>query len=524
LMSDFGFDLNCGSIYRNLMPTEMVNLLDECFSDQEILLSSSLEEIIVRRNGVTRYIEYSITPSFPVSNQHEDKENVVVTLVFHDVTAIRLEQQKTEYLAIHDHKTGLYNKSGFMDKIEHKLLNRTADTCQVFSCKLTRFHRINQALGYEYGDLLLHKVAERISEPGLFEVRARQSFDEFLLFRSGDDGLSTQHVVRELRRAIDRPYKLKGHTTLIGINIGVAEISQCSDDPDELMDAAGVALYRAEEDHMEYCCYSSSMAAEVLQRQTLEHEIIDALTRGEFSLHYQPQADLVSGEIVSCEALLRWHHRDLGYIRPDVFIPILEETGLIAELGRWIFQTACIDASRWPKQIPVAVNVSAVQFQRSNIIEDIQNALATARLPVNRLHIEITESLFIADTQGVTTTLEDMREAGIKVALDDFGTGYSSLGYIQQFPLDQIKIDRAFVQDLPNSAESLAIVEAISILSRGLGMDVIAEGVEQIEQAEVLSRAGCQFGQGWLYGRPMPQDEIVSRLADELRLPKRAQA
>ena len=263
---------------------------------------------------------------------------------------------------------------------------------------------------------------------------------------------------------------------------------------------------------MSACFYTSDLAADVVHRRVLEREVVDALARDEFELHYQPQVNLKNSQTIGCEALIRWNHKDLGPIRPDLFIPIVEETGMIVELGRWILETACSDAMQWPEPVTVAVNVSAIQFARSDILADIHQALALSGLPKERLHIEITESLFIADPTTIVKTLNAIRSEGIKIALDDFGTGYSSLSYIHQFPLDKIKIDRAFVKDLPHSMDSLAVINAVMALAHGFDIDIVAEGMETAEQAEVLRVSGCHIGQGYHFGHAMPSKDFCTHL------------
>jgi EAL domain-containing protein (putative c-di-GMP-specific phosphodiesterase class I) len=232
-------------------------------------------------------------------------------------------------------------------------------------------------------------------------------------------------------------------------------------------------------------------------------------------MHYQPQTSLATGEIIGCEALIRWNHRDLGMIRPDLFIPIMEETGMIIDVGRWILDQVCMDAAAWSKPINVAANVSAIQFARSDILHDVDRALQHSGLETKRLQVEITESLFIADPDAIIKSLKALQARGIAIALDDFGTGYSSLSYIHQFPLDKIKIDQAFVKHLPASMDSMAVINAIVALARNFEMDIVAEGVETAEQWEILRLAGCHIGQGWHFGKPMRNADFEELLAQK---------
>jgi EAL domain-containing protein (putative c-di-GMP-specific phosphodiesterase class I) len=282
------------------------------------------------------------------------------------------------------------------------------------------------------------------------------------------------------------------------------------------MKHADLALYRAKADSGGvYRFFEIGMDARMQERRIIELDLRKAIVNGEFELYYQPIIDVKSGQITSCEALLRWNHPERGMIAPLDFIPIAEDTGLIVPLGEWVLRQACAEAMRWPSHIGVAVNISPAQFKSRNLVQMAVSALANAGLAANRLELEITEMVLIQDSDGGLIVLHQLRNLGIKIAMDDFGTGYSSLGYLRSFPFDKIKIDQSFIRDLPLKEESLAIVRAVVGLSSSLGIKTTAEGVETKEQLASLTAEGCSQFQGYLFSKPKPAAE-VQRLLNEL--------
>ena len=516
-LAEIGFEAKKGADIIGSAPEEIVTLITQSLDHPDSITDhQSLSMLKIGTADEERYFEYSITPSLIASGDStcgHDKH--VTTLLFHDVTAARREQLRLEYLADHDSLTGLLNRSGFCTQTDEIMIARMEQDALIFACQGQRIEKVTQSLGAEYADLLMREIAERLRALDLFDRIGCSDQREFLLCRIGASEVQIPQLVTRIRTCLETPFNVRGHNIIVGSSIGIADFGQGRLLTDEVVNAATVALHRSKETGDSHLFYTTNLAADVLHRRVLEREIIDAMTREEFEIHYQPQASLKSGKVIGCEALIRWHHRDLGFIRPDLFIPILEETGMIADLGRWILETACTDAMNWPKDVTVAVNVSAAQFGRSDILDDIRSALEKSGLPRARLQIEITESLFIADPDAIIATLDSIREAGIKIALDDFGTGYSSLSYIHQFPLDKLKIDRAFVKDLPQSLESLAVINAVTALARGLDMDIVAEGIETAAQAEALRIASCQIGQGFHFGRPMSHSDFCDHLTAE---------
>ena len=485
----------------------------------------SMKTLAIPHGDDTRFIEYSLTPSHVTTRTNgKHHEQWVATLLFHDTTEARKAQMQREYLADHDPLTGLLNRSGFINGVEQLRQEKAARYELVFACRGARVEKVIHSLGADYADLMLKQAGERLTALGCFDLIGCTERRKFLLHWQGDAPASIDGLIRQIGSCFDEPFVLRGHNAKIGHSVGVADGSENRQTAEDLVKEATVALHRAREIGEQTLIYNSALAADILQQRELERESIKALERDEFRLCYQPQVCLKTGKTIGCEALIRWHHEELGLIRPDIFIPIIEENGMIVELGRWILKTACRDAMAWPEPVTVAVNASAVQFVHSDLREDIRAALAESGLPAERLQIEITESLFISDPEQVVRRLNAIREDGIKIALDDFGTGYSSLSYIHQFPLDKIKIDRAFVKDLPYSHDSLAVINAVVALARGFDMQIVAEGMENKKQADVLRAAGCHVGQGYFFGKPLEQEAFIAHLSHEAAEIPRARA
>jgi predicted signal transduction protein with EAL and GGDEF domain len=299
----------------------------------------------------------------------------------------------------------------------------------------------------------------------------------------------------------------------VGASIGVALAPRDGMNFDELFGHSDLALYRAKsEGRNHFRFFDPEMGRAAMERGMLELDLREALERGQFDVHYQPCIDLVSGEIVCCEALIRWRHPVRGLINPAEFIPIAEEIGLIGRIGDWVLDRACEQAASWPRQVKTAVNLSAAQFIAGDLFDAVQKALVRSGLAPERLELEITESLLIDDNDGSLATLHRLRELGVRIALDDFGTGYSSLTYLRQFPFDRIKIDKGFVAEITNRRDCAAIVSAVAGLGRSLGISITAEGIETRDQLVMVRAAGCTDAQGFLFGRPVSAADIVRLL------------
>ena len=513
-----GHEIQAGDPIEQNIPDAFATIVKDCLDNPDRYDNDQdMKTLLIGKGKESRYFEYSVTPSCVAVDKHGDFGQMqVATLLFHDVTASRQEQMRLSYLADHDHLTDLLNRTGFCNEFDEQMIAVMEEDALIFAFQSPQIEKVTQSLGVDYADLLMRQLGERLSALKSFDLIGCSDQKEFLLGKAGATKADIKDLAKNILQCLNEPINVRGHRVIVTSHLGVADFHQGGLLSEEVAKAATVALHRSKETADTCLFYTSDLAADVIHRRVLEREIVDAMAREEFELHYQPQANLQNGQVIGCEALLRWHHRDLGPIRPDLFIPIIEETGMIVELGRWILQQACKDAMSWPMPVPVAVNISAIQFARSDIRQDIDNALKASGLPKERLHVEITESLFIADPTAVIETLNAIRADGIKIALDDFGTGYSSLSYIHQFPLDKIKIDRAFVKDLPHSTDSLAVINAVAALAHGLRMQVIAEGMECENQLDVLQEAGCQIGQGFYFGKPMGNPDFQAHLAAAL--------
>jgi len=465
-------------------------------------------------DGETRIIEYVVTPSRMEGRITEDgrrlADSLVACLTFSDVTERRRAEARLAYLARFDTLTGLANRNQFVERVEAA----PPGECAVMLVGLDRFDRVNRTLGHAVGDGLLCAVAERVSElVTASDVLARVDGDKFAVLLCGSGATERANALADkLIARVGEPYAIDKNRMIASLSFGVVASGE-SRDADSLIKAAEIALDRAKARGGSDCVvFEAEMIAGQSARQMFELEMWEAFEQNEFEVLYQPQIDLHSGHIVGVEALLRWDHPERGSISPAEFIPVAETTGLIEPLGEWVLERATADVASWPAEIKLAVNVSAIQFVRGNLVTAVKRALAKSGLPARQLDLEITESLIMEEYAQAEAAMSEIRELGVGFALDDFGTGYSSLSYLQKFPIDKVKLDRSFIAGLPFDQESVAIVRAVSALAQSLGLRLNAEGIEQPEQVTFLRLLGCNEGQGYLYGVPMPASEMVEKL------------
>jgi len=429
-----------------------------------------------------------------------------------DVTDQKRAEERISYEAHHDGLTGLPNRKQFCEQLEQELKRtRRGELLAVLYLDVDHLKRINDTLGHPAGDKLLKGVADRLSGCVRdIDLVARLSGDEFAIIQSSldrpDDAAA---LAKRAREAIHEPFDLDGHQVTVDISVGISIAPNDATELNELLKTADIALYEAKNTGRgTYCFYATEMNARMQTHGELERDLQGALANGEFELFYQPVVSLKDNKIKSFEALLRWHHPTRGLVSPAEFIPVAEEMGLIIPLGEWVLRTACAEAANWPDDIHVAVNVSSVQLTNKNLVNVVISAIASARMPATMLVLEITESVFLQNTDANLATLKQLHELGVQFSMDDFGTGYSSLGYLLSFPFSKIKIDRSFITGLPDKKESRAIVRAIADLARNLSMRVIAEGVETAQQLEQVRNLGCTDMQGFLYSPPRSAAEI----------------
>lgn len=426
-------------------------------------------------------------------------------------------EAKMRILAFSDPLTGLPNRTRFYDLLTvHATSRRERDQgFSVLMVDLDRFKPINDTLGHAAGDLLLRKVADRMSSiVRKDDLVARLGGDEFVVLQLHTHESETAEVLasRIVAAIGGHPFMLEGQSVCIGASVGVACAPDDSGDPAELLRHADLALYAAKADGKgTFRRYDPALDARTRERRALEAWLRQALVEGrQLEVHYQPLVDARSGRITSAEALVRWRHPERGLISPGDFIELAEETGLIVPLGEWVLRTACAEAAGWPDDIGVAVNLSPSQFRAGGLSNMVETILEETGLDPRRLELEITEGVLMTDEKETLQTLQQLRTFGVRISMDDFGTGYSSLGYLRRFPFDKIKIDQSFVRQIPNDAESAAIVRAIITMGSCLGMSITVEGVETLEQFDFSVAEGCDTIQGYHVSRPLKADAFAS--------------
>ncbi|MGE5512186.1 MAG: EAL domain-containing protein [Bacteroidota bacterium] len=426
-----------------------------------------------------------------------------------DVTERRQNEARIAHMARHDSLTDLPNRLLLRERLEEAIEGKRPFA--LLYLDLDRFKQVNDTFGHQAGDELLKTTAKRLRDCLRDrDTLARLSGDEFAIVQlSATSRREAFALAQRIGGMMSGAVDVRGHQMFVGVSIGIALWPSDGENADELLRSADLALYKAKsEGRGTYFFFEPAMDTLVQARRELELDLRDAVTLGAFTLDYQPIADLSSNDVSCCEALLRWNHPKRGRVSPADFVPLAEETGLIVPIGEWVLRQACADAVTWPEHVKIAVNLSAAQFQGRNLVQMVFNALASSGLDAHRLELEITESVFLRDTELVLSTLHQLRELGVRIALDDFGTGYSSLVYLQRFPFDKIKIDRGFVGRLSEDPSSVAILRAIAGLGHNLGMTTTAEGVETVEQFERVRAEGCSEMQGYLFSKPKSLEEL----------------
>jgi diguanylate cyclase (GGDEF)-like protein len=474
-------------------------------------------------SGVVSHLKRPLPDGRIIALSHQPMPDGGVVVIFEDVTEREQAEARAQFLATHDELTGLPNRLVFGQAVSDavKVGRRYGQEFAVMFVDLDRFKIINDTLGHAAGDSLLSDVAKRLNQcVRESDIVARVGGDEFIiLLREVSDASQVATVARKILSTVVKPLSIHGQECRVTASIGISLFPSDAQDEESLIKNADAAMYAAKEDGRNACRFHSrEIKNQSIERLMLETSLRRALERNELVLYYQPKRDLGHDGISGVEALLRWHHPDLGLLQPSRFIPLAEETGLIVPIGKWVLETACAQNMAWQRQglpaIRIAVNLSPRQFADPNLLHDIRAALEKSGMPAQLLELEITESMVMHNVERTVRVLEAIKSLGITLAIDDFGTGYSSMSLVKKFPIDALKIDRSFVREIMNDSEDKAIADAIIALGRALNLTVVAEGVETAEQEAFLRAHKCDEIQGYLISKPVPADEFAAFLAN----------
>ncbi|MCB2084035.1 MAG: EAL domain-containing protein, partial [Sphingomonadaceae bacterium] len=437
-----------------------------------------------------------------------------------DVTSEYERKIVDSKLAEFDSLTGLANRHNINRALDGTLAayKGSGRSCALMMLDLDKFKRVNDTLGHQAGDELLKQVAERLTNiVGRRGVVARLGGDEFqVMLADQDDRGALGELAEKIIQILSQPYSLEEEKrAMIGASVGIAIAPFDGDNREALIRSADLALYASKNGGRgQFRFYSSDLKDEEEVRQMMLDDLRIALEEGQLMLHYQPVVSVKTGHVVCLEALMRWEHPDRGFVSPGQFIPVAEDSDLINNLGEWALRTACEAALKWPKSVRVAVNVSAVQFANQSFPAVVANTLAHTGLAPDRLELELTESIFVGDSDETERMFKALKDLGVRLALDDFGTGYSSLSYLRAAPFDKIKVDKSFVDSCTQKDKNSAkIIAAIVGLSNALNMETTVEGVEAFDQLEVVKNKGAKLVQGFIYSRPLPEDQVDERIA-----------
>jgi diguanylate cyclase (GGDEF)-like protein/PAS domain S-box-containing protein len=478
-----------------------------------------LELTVPHRDGRRRQAEMTVT------NLLDDPNVRGLVLNTRDISERKELQEQLMHEAFHDGLTQLANRALFQELVAEALHRRDdSGTVTVLFLDLDGFKEINDSLGHAAGDQLLLQVAERLrGAVRRGDVVARFGGDEFAVLVESPDAHDAEAIAARVVETMDEPFLLDEREIHIGASVGLAcgDVAQApADDAEQLMRDADLAMYRAKSlGGGEWASYDPQMHSGLVARLELEADLRRALDRDEISLHYQPTIDLADGGVVGFEALVRWNHPVRGLVSPADFIPMAEATGLIVPLGRWVLTEACRQAVEWGAgagrhPLKMAVNVSVRQFDRTDLPAVVAEVLAETGMPAGQLCLEMTESVLMTDTEENLAQLIRLKALGVQLAIDDFGTGYSSLAYLRRFPVDTIKIDRSFVEQIRDDAGESTLARTIVQLGQSLGMSTVAEGIEELSQLTALRRIGCELAQGYYFSRPVPATEARLLLSE----------
>jgi diguanylate cyclase (GGDEF)-like protein len=527
-----GFDANYQSFLNSVHPLDrelVTSAIEEALYERK---PYNIDHRILLPDGVERIVHAEAEVS-----RDEDGRPVWMAGIMQDITERKRAEEQIYHLAYFDSLTGLPNRLLFKEYLSHALAHatRTQKMAAILFLDLDRFKQINDTLGHSIGDKLLQRVAEclvvcirkcdtlgRVAGGDVTSSVSRLGGDEFTVLLTDIDTVQdAARVAHRIISTVSQPFNLDGHEMIVTTSIGISLYPDDGKDVVTLIKNADTAMYHAKDQgRNNFQFYNQSMNSTAYERLVLENHLRKALERNEFVLHYQPQFDIMTDEIIGVEALIRWRHPDLGMVSPGVFIPLAEETGLIMQIDEWVLKTACAQNKAWQEAglpfITMAVNLSGQNFIRKNLVGIIARAIEDTRLDPRYLELELTESVLMKNAKETASTLQVLKEMGLRFSIDDFGTGYSSLSYLKRFPLDTLKIDQSFIREITTDSDNAAITTAIIAMAHSLKLKVVAEGVETEEQLAFLRDHGCHAMQGFLYSKPLPAAEVAQFILEKL--------
>lgn len=446
---------------------------------------------------------------------YSPKKNYFIT-IFNDITEIKKNEARLREYAYHDTLTGLPNRLALYEDFEKQITASPGKTAALFIIDSDNFKFINDSMGHSLGDILIKKMGERLTS--IFKDQGSKIYrlggDEFVLFTFYDRIDEVFRYAQEIERNFNEPIEIEENTVCITVSVGIATCPANGNSIDELIKNADIALYKAKDAGKNcYVLFSDEMHEKIKQRMLIEKHLRNAIENNELDLYYQPQVDATTGDITGFEALLRWHNRELGFVPPLSFISVAEETRLINPIGKWVLQKACSFLKKihatGNEDVTVAVNVSIFQLLQDDFVDIVEETLYSEGIAPDCLELEITESILMESFNVISLILRKLKKLGIRIALDDFGKGYSSLSYLRQLPIDTLKIDKCFVDGILSDTESASLTGMIVKLGQNLGLTVIAEGVEEQKQMDFLKENGCHKIQGYLFSKPLPENDVL---------------